>query len=238
MEFIGIVLRLTPFRDHDAMVTVLTNERIHSFLARGVLKYESKLGSAVNIYSKSRFLISRGKDGYSLRNAELLNSYENIKTDITKLAVVDFIGEITNKMIQSDDAKNIYPFFERSLELLNSGFSPLTVAIIYFAKVLDVTGYSLNVDSCQICGQKDRIVAISHSDGGFICDRCFSPLKHVKSTVLELKMFRYIFKVDINNMNKVEFEKKDCLAILKNLNKFLDYVSQTKLKSIDLLCKI
>lgn len=238
MEFVGFVIRSTPFRDHDAMVTVLSNDKLHSFLARGALKYESKLGHTINIYSKSRFQITRGKEGYILRNAELIDSFENSKSDILRLAVLDFIGELTNKMIQSEDAKNVYPFLERSLELINSGFSPLTVAIIYFAKVLDVTGYSINVDSCQICGKKDHIVAVSYEDGGFICQDCFSPLNHTKSNPMELKMIRFIFKVDVDSMNRVEFEKDNCLKILKNLDNFLDHVCQCKLKSIELLTKI
>ena len=238
MEFEGIVIRQTPFRDHDAMVTVLSNDKIRSFLVRGALKIDSKLGPSSNMYTKSRFQITRGKEGYALRNGEILDSYENIKTNIDCLAVQDFLGELTNKLIQSDDASKVYPCLERSLEMLNSGFSPFTIALIYFAKVLEVAGFGLNVDSCQICGKKDDIVALSYKDGGFICRNCLSPLKHVKSNPMKLKMIRYIFKVDVDNFNKVEFDKKDCLDIVKELAKFLDDVSQLNLKSIEILKKI
>lgn len=238
MEFIGIVIRLTPFRDHDAMVTVLSNDKIRSFLARGVLKYDSKLAHVVNIYSKSRFQIGKGKDGYVLRNGELLNSFQGIKDDIYRLGVLDFVGEITNKMIQGSDASLIYPFFERTLELLDQKFSPYTLANIYFAKVLNVSGYSLNVDSCSICGKKDQIVGVSYNDGGFICEHCFSALNHIKMPAIELKIIRYIFKVDVDNFGKVEFDKNNSINVLKVLNSFLEYASQTKLTSIELLTKI
>ena len=238
MEFEGIVIRQTPFRDHDAMVTVLSNDKMRSFLVRGALKYESKLGPSVNIYTKSRFQISRGKEGYALRNGEILSSHEKIKTNIDCLAVEDLLGELTNKLIQSEDAPEIYPWLEKGLDLLNEGFSPYTVAIIYFAKVLNVAGFGLNVDSCQICGKKDQIVALSYKDGGFICRDCLSPLKHVKSEPNKLKMIRYIFKVDLSNFNKVPFMKEDCLDILKDLSKFLEDVAQLNLKSIELLKKI
>ena len=238
MEFEGIVIRLTPFRDHDAMVTVLSNDKMRSFLVRGALKYDSKLGPSANMYTRSRFQLMRGKDGYALRNGEIIDSYENIKTNIDCLAVEDFIGELTNKLIQSDDACDVYPSLVKSLELLNSGFSPYTVALIYFAKVLSVAGFGLNVDSCQICGKKDDIVALSYKDGGFICRDCLSPLKHVKSDPTKLKIIRYIFKVDLANYNKVEFDKKVCISLINELAKFLDDVSQLNLKSIELLKKI
>ena len=38
MEIEGIIIRQTPFQDNDMMVTVLTNEKLFSFLARGVMK--------------------------------------------------------------------------------------------------------------------------------------------------------------------------------------------------------
>lgn len=238
MEFEGIVIRSTPFRDHDAMVTVLSNDKIRSFLCRGALKYESKLGASVNIYTKSRFLINRGKEGYALRNSEILNSYEKIKTNIESLAVEDFVGEITNKMIQDDDAHLIYPYLEKTLDCLNNGFSPFTMALLYFAKVLTVAGLGINVDSCQICAKKDDIVAVSYSDGGFICRNCFSPLNHKKCNPNKLKILRYIFKVDLDNYSRVEFPKKESLELINELAKFLDNINQLNLKSIELLKKI
>lgn len=238
MEFEGIVIRQTPFRDHDAMVTVLSNDKIRSFLVRGALKYESKFGPSVNIYTKSRFQISRGKEGYALRSGEILASYQNIKTNIEGLAVEDFLGEVTNKLIQSDDASEIYPFLEKALKSLDEGFSPFTIALIYFARALTIAGYSLNVDSCQICGQKGDIVALSYKDGGFICRNHFSALKHTKWDPNKLRMIRFAFKVDADNLNKVEFPKEDCLVLIKELAKFLDDVSQLNLKSIELLKKI
>ena len=51
-------------------------------------------------------------------------------------------------------------------------------------------------------------------------------------------MVRFVFKVDIENFNKVEFDKKLCLDLIKEFAKFLDDVAQLNLKSIELLKKI
>ena len=238
MEFEGIVIRVTPFREYDAMVNVLGKDRLYSFLAPGVLKFNSKLASAVNLYSRARFQTSKGKEGFRLRNAELLDSYENIKSNLTSLAVADFLGEITNQFVQSDDASDVYPFLEKALDSLNDGFDPKTVALIYFAKVLNVAGFGLEVNSCQKCGQTSAIVAVSYKDGGFICEKCFDPLKHVKCSAYKLKVIRFIFKVDVDNFKKVSFEEPVVDELLKELNKFVKDVVQIELKSIKLLLKI
>ena len=238
MEFEGIVTRVTPFREFDAMVNVLSSERFYSFLAPGVLKMNSKFGSATNIYSYSRFQTSKGKEGYRLRNAELLASYENVKSDLTRLAVLDFLGEITNTFIINDDASEIYPFLKKSLESLNEGFDPKTIALIYFAKVLGASGYGLDVDSCVKCGQTSAIVAISYKDGGFICQEHFDPLKHIKCSAYKLKVIRYIFKVDIDNFKKVIIENSTVIELISELGKFVKNVTQIELKSLKLLSKI
>lgn len=238
IEFDGIVIRSTPFRDNDAMVNVVANDRFHSFLAKGVLKFESKNSSSVNLYSKSHFQLSKGKEGYLLRSSELLDSFQNIKNSLSALAVLDFIGEVTNKLVISDDASNVYPFLEKSLTLLNAGFDPYSVALIYLAHILNQTGYGLDVDSCVICGQTSQIVAVSYKDGGFICQNCFDPLNHVKCNARKLKIIRYIFKVDLNNFGQVSFEKDECLNILEELGKFVFDIIQIDLKSLKLIKKL
>lgn len=237
IEFEGIVIRTTPFREHDLVVNVLSNDKMRSFLARGALKMDSKNASSVNNYAHSRFAITKGKDGFSLRSGELLDSYEHIKEDLSRLAVLDFIGEITNKLVQSDDAPYLYGYLEKSLQLLNSGFDPYTVAIIYFAKVLNVAGYGLEVDSCVFCGQKSQIVAINYMDGGFICEDCFDSLNHAKSSPRKLKILRYIFKVDKERFGQVSFEKEECLELLNELASFCHEVTQVEIKSLSLIRK-
>ena len=237
-EIEGIVIRVTPFRDNDAMVNVISPERIHSFLGRGVLKYESKNSSSVNMYTKGRYQLSKGKDGMSLRVGELLNSYQNAKTSLDGLTVLDMIGETTNKLVQSEDAPRIYNELERCISLIDEGFDALTVGLIYLAHVLNVTGYGLDVDSCVFCGKTSQIVAVSYKDGGFICQDCFDALNHVKCSARKLKIIRYIFKVDAPNFNKVSFEKNEVIELLNELHDFILDVAQIDLKSIKLLKKI
>ena len=238
MEFEGIVIRRTSYKEGSAMISVLTKDRIRSFLAKGVLKMTSKNAPSVNLFTKSRFQTFNGEEGDWLRVGEVLCSYPNITKSFDKLAILDFISEITNSLIGSGDAKDTYEFLEKTLECLNGEFSPLTALLIYFAKVLKASGYGLDVDSCCICGKKQAITALSYKDGGFICQNCFDGLKHAKSDPRKLKIMRYIFKVDVPNFTKVAFSNEECKAIIFELCDFLNYVSQIEFKSLTLLKQI
>ena len=238
MEFEGIVIRRTSYKEGSAMISVLTKDRIRSFLAKGVLKITSKNAPSVNLFTKSRFQTFNGEEGDWLRVGEVLCSYPNITKDFEKLAILDFISEITNSLIGSGDAKDTYEFLEKTLECLNGDFSPLTALLIYFAKVLKAAGYGLDVDSCAICGQKRAITALSFKDGGFICQNCFDGSKHVKTDPRKLKILRYIFKVDVPNFTKVAFGNEECKSIIFELCDFLNFVSQIEFKSLTLLKEI
>ena len=238
MEFEGIVIRRTSYKEGSAMISVLTKDRIRSFLAKGVLKITSKNAPSVNLFTKSRFQTFNGEEGDWLRVGEVLCSYPNIAKDFEKLAILDFISEITNSLIGNNDAKDTYEFLEKTLEALNGDFSPLTALLIYFAKVLKASGYGLDVDSCAICGKKTQITALSYKDGGFICHNCFDALNHVKTDPRKLKIMRYIFKVDVANFDKVAFSNEECKNIIFEICEFLNFASQIEFKSLTLLSQI
>lgn len=235
-EFDGIVIRTTPFKDNDMMVNVVSNEGIKSFLAKGVLKLESKNAPSIQSMNKSHFQLSKGKDGFALRTGTILNSLLNNDSEFKLLVVVNLLCELSSRIIvTNEDATNIYPFLEKSQSLLASKFSPLTIGLYYFAHVLKETGYGLNVDCCQKCGKTTQITAVSYIDGGFICQDCFDGLNGTKYSSLELKIIRQIFKSDINSFCLHTFDDTVCIKLINDLSVFLEMQLNIKLKSVKML---
>lgn len=238
MEFEGIVIRRTIFKGDDVMITVLTEDKMRSFLAKGVLKVFSKNSPSCNLFTRSRFQTFKGKEGEFLRVGEIIESYPNINVNVEKLALLDFAAEVTNKLLDRKDSSFVYPYMKKMLEEFNSRRSPWTAALIYFAHVLTSAGYGFNVDSCQECGSKEDICALSYKDGGYICKKCYDAGEHTKTSPRKLKIYRYIFKVDIENFDRVQFEKDECKEIMFELIHFLSWMGQIELKSLTLLEKI
>lgn len=238
MEFEGIVIRSTSYKEGAVMITVLTKDKIRSFLAKGVLKITSKNAPSVNLFTKSKFQVFHGADGDWLRVGEIIKSYPNISKDLEKLAILDFISELTNTLLSSSDVGNLYDYLDKTLECLDGDFSPWTALAIYFAHVLTLAGYGLNVDKCAICGKKESIVSLSYKDGGFICENCFDKTRHIKTDTRKLKILRYIFKVDIENFDRVTFGNDEIKQIVFELSEFLNWTSQVEFKSLTLLKRI
>ncbi len=237
MEIIGIVTRLTPFKEKDAMVNVITEEKNLSFLARGVLGIASKNMASVQPYTKSQFLLTRGKEGLALRTGTVLETFQGAKEKLASLTTLSFIGELTNKVISSEEAGKIYPYLDKTLFLLNEGFDALTLALLYIAAVLKVAGLGLEVTKCVISGQRSDITAISYLDGGFVAAPCFDALRHQKCSERKLKIFRQIFLARPEDYSRVVFEKWECLEIIKELVIYLQDASGARIKSVVLLEK-
>ena len=237
MEIIGIVTRLTPFKEKDAMVNVITEEKNLSFLARGVLGIASKNMASVQPYTKSRFLLTRGKEGLALRTGTVLETFQGAKEKLASLTTLSFIGELTNKVISSEEAGKIYPYLDKTLFLLNEGFDALTLALLYIAAVLKVAGLGLEVTKCVISGQRSDITAISYLDGGFVAAPYFDALRHQKRNERQLKIIRQIFLAEATDFDRVAFTSGECLEIIKDLSVYIQDGAGINLKSIFLLEK-
>jgi DNA repair protein RecO (recombination protein O) len=230
----GYVIHLSSYRENDAMVNVLTKDGISSFSARGILKPNSKNGGACQLLSLSRFSLS-GKDGGTLAEAIGVTPV-NGKDDLGTLASFSFLAEITAKTVQSEEAVEIYPWLDGTLKAIAKGFDPLTASLVYFAHVLVIEGYGLNVDACVYCGEKNGIAGLSYSDGGFVCKNDLAD-DSLKISPRKLKIMRYIFRCGLSDISRVSFEKEETKDLFRELGRYLNDLTGVTLRSLAILEK-
>ena len=235
MEIDGLVLRVNPYRDYDAMVTVINERSSFSFLARGVRKIQSKNSFSVLPFAYSHFDLMKTKDGLSLKTGNVIDSHSKVRDSFQGLLMLDFIGEVTSKFLEEKEFYKAFPSIKKIIELLERGFDLYTLAIIYLAFILNESGYGWNVKACQKCGQKDDIVAINTSTGGFICRDCFDGQNGAKLSTRLLKIIRYIFMVQPEMYDHIAFEKDECLVILSLIEEFILGTVEFRLNSLKLL---
>ena len=235
MEIDGLVLRANPFRDYDAMVNVITKRSSFSFLARGVRKIQSKNSFSVLPLAESHFDLLKTKDGLSLKTGSIINSHAKIRDSYEGLIMFDFITEVTTKFLLEKDLYKAYEPIRTILKLLEEGFDHYTLAMIYLAFILNESGYGWNIHSCQKCGQKEAIVALNVSSGGFICQNCFDGQNGAKLTPRLLKIIRYIFMVEPEMYGHIAFKKDECLLVLSLMEEFILGTVEFRLNSLKLL---
>ena len=233
----GYVLRLSPYKDADMMVTAIDKNGLFSFLARGIRKMTSKNASACQILSYSSFSLAASADlqSLSLTEAAVVRPRPD-QEQLDVLSAASFLAEVTLRFSEEDGGAENYPYLDAAVKALTSGYSPFATCLLYLAPVLHHLGYGLNVDSCVNCGSKTGIVAVSFEEGGYLCENCVGPeTPHLP--VRDLKILRYAFRYQPSDFVRVEFDKEECMRLLSLLVQYAENFTGVRLKSIALLLK-
>lgn len=229
----GYVLRVAPYKENDAMVTVLATDGLYSFLARGVLKNTSKNFSSCQLLAKSRFSLNEQSSGnYSLSESQVINVPDG-KSNLLRLGIFSFVSEACLKLVTEEEAKEIYPWLDKTMGKLEENGKEASSALVFLSHVLNEIGYGLEVSECVECGGKTGIVGVSFKDGGFVCKDCAHESDKMDNR--DLKILRFCFKCQISDVDRVTFEKEESIKLLKRLIRYIDSFTGVKLKSLDLL---
>ena len=194
----GIVISQNPYKEKDAMVSILTKDGIVSFLARSVQSISSKNKSSCLPFSYSTFTLNTKLDKLSLVQGKVIKSYYHLYDSLERLSSINLINECIYKFVDEDN-KTLFEYLKNYLELMDLGFDETTLTLILLAQIVKNSGYDLEFNSCVQCGSKKDIVGISYKDGGFICKKCLYSLDFKRSKEY-LKTFRYVFMVPPNMM--------------------------------------
>lgn len=233
----GIVLRLTPFKDTDAMINAISEEGFLSFKARGVEKLTSKNAPSVQPLTLSQFVLMESPNGgLSLKEGDAIEFFGKID-DLSNAAALSLIQELTLKIIQEDEAAMAYPYLLQALRLISMGKDGLNMGLLYFAKVLSIGGYGLNVDRCVACGEQKDIVCLSYSEGGFLCRDDYDPESDNKTTPRRLQIARFLFKCEAKDFERANFTKEECSLFYEEFGEYLENLTGVRLKSITLVRK-
>lgn len=215
------------------MVTVLSNDGLFSFLARGVQKNTSKNFAACTPLAKAKYsLIESSSGNLTLSESEVL-SVPNSKDNLVRLALFSLLSEICLKLISEEEAPSLYVWLEKAMEQMETDGKEASSVLVFLCQVLKRAGYALEVDECVRCGSKTSIQGLSFSEGGFVCKDCVLPSE--KLDTRNLKIIRFCFKCNPSDLERVSFETKESVAMIRRLAQYVDDYTGVKLKSLSLL---
>ncbi len=231
----GYVLRVSPYKETDAMVTCLGKDGLFSFLARGIKKLTSKNAASCRVLTYSRFSLSASSDQSSLILSESmpLSSIEE-KDDLLWMSCVSFLAEINARMLTDEDAPEVFEAFDKTMKAIESGYPIYSACLLYFSKLLTILGYGLEVDRCVISGNKKNIVGVNYEEGGFISEE-YADTNTVRLPSRALKILRYAFMYPLSDLGRVSFEKEESLALIGQLAIYAENLTGVKLKSVTML---
>ncbi|TGA99636.1 DNA repair protein RecO [Sporolactobacillus shoreae] len=170
----GIIIRTTDYGENNKIVTLYTSEfgKI-GLMARGAKKPKSMLSSISHVFFYGLCLFNKGRGLGSLYQAESINPFRLILSDIEKTGYAALIVELTDRLTEdSQPFPGLYRLLRDTLLLIEKGTDAAILASIFAVKMMKVAGIDPEVDHCLRCGNEAGPFKFSLSGGGILCRNC------------------------------------------------------------------
>ena len=139
----GIVLARRNYSEADRILIVFSKTYGKlSLLAKGVRRPKSRKRAHVEIFNRMNFSAVTGRGLDIITEAEIVDSFSDIKKNLKKVTVAYFFAEVTGRMTREGERHDeVYRDLKLYLESLRSDKSLKEIRIEYIRKILVSLGF-------------------------------------------------------------------------------------------------
>ena len=170
----GLVLRVTPYKETDAILSLLTADRGKlTVKARGLRRKNSPLIASCQLLAFAEFTLFEHRGLYTVNEAHPVNLFQDLRGDIGKLSLATYFAQAA-ELISQEDAPS-----PELLSLVLNCFYALTrlrvpevqVKAVFEFRIACLAGYTPDLRGCHQCGNPlpDRF---DLSQGQLECCQC------------------------------------------------------------------
>lgn len=230
----GIVIRTLNYGETNKIITVLTPDfgKV-GLMVRGAKKAKSKLSSASQLFYYGHFLFQKGKGLGVLHQADSINPFRQIKSDIIQMAYAAYAVELTDKLTEANVASTaLYNTLIQILKRMEDGVSPAILTLIYEVKLLPLAGLAANVDQCIHCGEQTGPFFFTLTGGGYLCLRCHEIDPYSIPMTIEASKLLTLFKhVPLERLGALSIKKENLSQLKRILQEYYQQNAGLQLKS-------
>lgn len=172
----GLVLRETNYKESDKILTVLTrSDGKRTVKARGCRRKNSRLAASAQLLVYSDMTLFEYRDYWSLDEADSLDQFWGVKSDIELLALASYCAEVMETVAEEGRQEpGLMPLILNTLYALDKLKKPQAlVKAAYELKLLSLAGYEPLLDGCAECGLTDPVEPrLDLVEGVLHCGRC------------------------------------------------------------------
>ena len=221
MTIQGIVLRVTDYKERDALLTLLTGSQGKiTVRARGLRRKNSPLVASSQLLAFGEFTVFEYRGQYTINEAHSIELFTPLRRDLTKLSLGTYFAQVSEVLSQEDS-----PSPELLSLLLNCLFAlchlelpEALIKAVFELRSACLSGYTPDLFGCHICGSQTPS-RFDLSAGQLECLNCRSRDSNgirMPVTPAVLESMRYICLCDPKKLFSFQLGK-ETLAQLGNL---------------------
>lgn len=207
----GIILRRRDLGEADRLLTVFSRE--HGKLrqiAKGVRKPQSRKAGHLELFTRVRLLVARGRELDIITQAEAIEGFPHVRSDLDLVGYAGYVIELLDHFsVDGEPNAPLYKLIHETLSRLDRGEAPKSVIRHYELRLLDQTGFRPELFQCVSCGNEIRPQAqyFSFEKGGVLCPIC-GEREHtpVPISLAALKVLRHFQRSSYPVASKVKVQ--------------------------------
>ena len=197
----GIIIKETKVGEGNKIFTLLTADygKIQASGA-GVRSFKSKISSGCSLFCYSDFKLKQGKSReiYNIVSAEKQMDFYDLRLDIEKLALANYITDLCNRVTVSDaDCQNILRLLLNTMYYLQKKDYDQRIKPVFELRLMAESGFAPDLTCCADCGSTDNLTYFSVDNSSVECGVCKKTSNITQGT---LDAMRYILSSPLKNI--------------------------------------
>ncbi|MFB9325469.1 DNA repair protein RecO [Paenibacillus aurantiacus] len=230
----GLVIRSIDYGEGNKIVTLLTNTHGKAgVIIRGAKKAKSRHGSLAQLFTHGEFIFFRNTGLGTLTHGEIIESHHVLREGLELAAYASYAAELTDRALQEEEAgAYIFEQLKSCFTALEEGKDPEIIIQLYETKILELTGYAPDFETCASCGNVVGPMALSARAGGVLCSRCaYRDPQALQLTDGALKLLRLYRRMDMRRMGQVQVKPETKKLLKQAMRQLMDTHVGLNLKS-------
>ena len=173
-EVKGLVIRTTDIRESDRLITIFTEEEgVLSAMAQGARSFKSRKMSSTMQFCYSRFFLYKKGEYYYIREAELIESFFDLRNSIEGLALAAYIADVLSDVTVATEEMELLRLSLNSLYAIANKKYPLEkIKAAFEIRTASILGFMPDVLACSSCGEKGGNFYFDIMGGTIKCYAC------------------------------------------------------------------
>ena len=245
----AINLKSYDLSDADKIIVMYSRDKgLLKGVAKGVKRPKSKLGARMDALIANTLMLAKGRNLDTICQAHSIDTFKESRQDIDNLMCSSYITEIVSNFGVEDDpcSKDVYDLLYKALNKIAKSETKkdvLIATIKFQLKMMLISGFSLELDSCLCCGERvlNEDMYFSKDMGGIICEECNQTFKiktkmHYKIRDFLEAMLQFDFDYTCDYDQKAT--EKVCIVCFNLLKDYIQGHSTKKFKSDKILQEV
>ena len=171
----GLVVRSVNYGERDRILTVYTEEKgLITVMANGSRSLKSRAVVAAELFCYSRYLLSYKNGRYTLKEVELLESFFDLRQDVTKVALAAYVCEVLSHVGMENEAdKELLRLCLNTLYAIAKEKAPMAqIKGAFEMRAAAVLGFMPELSHCVRCAEEGTDAVLDVMNGSVTCGAC------------------------------------------------------------------